>query len=346
MLFLRPLVPWVVRSLSRYWGNILVDWLPFPALRELRDIAELMHQSAKDIFLAKKAEVKEMGVGANSSGDLMSILRTSIQQCLGVVALSASLVRANSSTQDKSRLTEDELIGQIKCIFTSFWITDPYPHLTYNVHSTFMLGGQETTTSALARLLHILAQEQEAQARLRSEIRKAKLAQATAQGESELSNWQHISLPYDVLMGLPYLDAVVRETIRLFPPTSMMNRMYVHACFRSFGTLAHSLSVPLHASERRETQYSTSNTQYGQRRPAKRRQRSMSRKARTSLSPSLAQTVASASGAPTQTYGAPSDGSLMRRVPSASAWTRLVRLEEGLIQSPARNPQWRPRGQR
>ncbi|KAJ8496209.1 hypothetical protein ONZ51_g1254 [Trametes cubensis] len=164
-----------------------VQLAPFPALRELRDIAaELMHRSAKDIFIAKKAEVKEMGTDAKSSGDLMSIL-----------------FRAKSSTQDKLRLTEDELIGQI---------------------TTFMLGGQETTTSALARLLHILAQEQEAQTRLCSEIRKAKLAQATAQGESELSNWQHINLPYDVLMGLPYLDAVVRETLRLFPPTSMMNR--------------------------------------------------------------------------------------------------------------------------
>ena len=29
-------------------------------------------------------------------------------------------------------------------------------------YSTFMLGGQETTTSALARLLHVLAQEQDA----------------------------------------------------------------------------------------------------------------------------------------------------------------------------------------
>ncbi|KAI0654410.1 cytochrome P450 [Cubamyces menziesii] len=185
--FLRPFLPWAVRNLSPYWGNKLVDWLPFPALRELREISNVLQCSAREIFLAKKAEVEAMGADEESSTDLMSFM-----------------LRANASTQEKSRLTDEELIGQI---------------------NTFMLGGQETTTSALARLLHVLAQEQDAQARLRSEIREAKMAYASTQGEGNLSNWQHVSLPYDVLIGLPYLDAVVRETLRLYPPTSMMNRV-------------------------------------------------------------------------------------------------------------------------
>ena len=32
------------------------------------------------------------------------------------------------------------------------------------------------------------------------------------------------SLPYDILVDLPYLDAVVRETFRMYPPTNMLNR--------------------------------------------------------------------------------------------------------------------------
>ncbi|KAL1949048.1 hypothetical protein VTO73DRAFT_10854 [Trametes versicolor] len=181
VLLLRPFVPWVVRNLSLYWRNKLLDWLPISALRELRDMAHIMHSSASEIYLKKKAEVERNGVGDDSANDLMSIM-----------------IKANSSTQEKARLTAEELIGDI---------------------NTFLLGGQETTTSALARMLYILAREPQAQARLRTEAFGARSAH-TANG----GDWRKTSLPYDILIGLPFLDAVVRETLRLHPPTSMMNR--------------------------------------------------------------------------------------------------------------------------
>ncbi|KAI9065301.1 cytochrome P450 [Trametes sanguinea] len=186
-LLLRPFVPWVVRNLSLYWRNKLVDWSPFPALRELREMSRLMDTSARKMFLMKKAEVEHVGDGhEGSTNDLMSIM-----------------IRANASTQDKARLTEDELVGQI---------------------NTFALAGQETTTSALARLLWVLAQDPQAQARVRREVKEAKTTHARASGMNE-SDWQRVSLPYDVLIGLPYLDAVVRETLRLYPSTNMMYRV-------------------------------------------------------------------------------------------------------------------------
>ena len=59
----------------------------------------------------------------------------------------------------------------------------------------------DTTSSALARTLWILSQRQDAQEKLRLEIREARKGQG--------------DLGYDELTSLPYLDAVCKETLRL-----------------------------------------------------------------------------------------------------------------------------------
>lgn len=64
-----------------------------------------------------------------------------------------------------------------------------------------IFAGTDTTSLALARALHTLAEHPEAQTRLRKELRDAK------KFEEDIS--------YDALTSLPYLDAVVRETLRL-----------------------------------------------------------------------------------------------------------------------------------
>ena len=58
----------------------------------------------------------------------------------------------------------------------------------------------DTTSSALARILSLLAQHQDVQDKLRKEIVEARDGK---------------DIPYDKLMGLPLLDAVCRETLRL-----------------------------------------------------------------------------------------------------------------------------------
>ncbi|KAG1744162.1 cytochrome P450 [Suillus paluster] len=110
-------------------------------------------------------------------------------------------VRANASSSNDDRLTDSELLGQM---------------------NTIIFAGFETTTSATCRILWILAEKQDVQARLRSEIRKAKREYAAAQGLS--GPWEDVEVPYDTLMALPYLDAIVRETLRVYPPTSLLSR--------------------------------------------------------------------------------------------------------------------------
>lgn len=59
----------------------------------------------------------------------------------------------------------------------------------------------DTTSNALARILHVLSQHPEAQEKLRQELREA--------------HQKHGELDYDAINSLPYLDAAVRETFRL-----------------------------------------------------------------------------------------------------------------------------------
>ena len=62
----------------------------------------------------------------------------------------------------------------------------------------------DTTSTALSRILWLLAEHQDVQDRLREELTVARDG-----GEK---------IDYDYLHGLPYLEAVCRETLRLYVP--------------------------------------------------------------------------------------------------------------------------------
>ncbi|EIN07006.1 cytochrome P450 [Punctularia strigosozonata HHB-11173 SS5] len=101
------------------------------------------------------------------------------------------LLRANLKASDNDRLPEAEVIAQM---------------------STLVFAATDTTTNALSRTLFLLSQNQDVQRRLRDEIVQAK---AGRDGD----------LTYEELDTLPYLDAVVRETLRLHPPVPYVSRM-------------------------------------------------------------------------------------------------------------------------
>lgn len=68
-------------------------------------------------------------------------------------------------------------------------------------YRTLTLAAMDTTSNALARILDLLSQNPDAQERLRREVAEA----YTTKGGD---------LGFDTLAGLPYLDAVVKETLR------------------------------------------------------------------------------------------------------------------------------------
>lgn len=91
-------------------------------------------------------------------------------------------MKANLEASAEDKLPEEEIIAQV---------------------TTITFAGTDTTSNAVARILHLLCLYPEAQDRLRSEIMNA---QREHGGED---------LTYDDLVELPYMDAVCRETLRL-----------------------------------------------------------------------------------------------------------------------------------
>jgi cytochrome P450 len=73
-------------------------------------------------------------------------------------------------------------------------LTNVYPR-------TLTFAATDTTSGALARILFLLSIHQDVQNKLRQEITEARKS-----GD----------LSYDELVALPYLDAVCRETMRLY----------------------------------------------------------------------------------------------------------------------------------
>ncbi|KAH9003045.1 cytochrome P450 [Lactarius hatsudake] len=173
LILLRPFVPFIVRNMSLYWRNKLVDWLPIKALRDLRRIVRVMDGASNAILFEEEGGA---GGGEGNLGDHMK--RKDIM----------TILRASNLFNE---LTEAELIGQM---------------------NTVIVGGVETPALA-------------GSPRLRSELRRAKLDHAASQDiPMDGSSWSDIELPYDILMSLPYLDAVVRETLHVYPPTSLLGR--------------------------------------------------------------------------------------------------------------------------
>lgn len=63
------------------------------------------------------------------------------------------------------------------------------------------MAATDTTSSALARILQLLAEHQDVQDKVRAELHEV-----SPDGQD---------IPYDQLVDLPYLDAICRETLRL-----------------------------------------------------------------------------------------------------------------------------------
>ncbi|KAI0789215.1 cytochrome P450 [Abortiporus biennis] len=165
----------------RYMGSPsfrrwLVNIMPFPLIHKMRDIVDAMHQNAVQIINAKKVALKAGDAAVADEvaqgKDLMSVL-----------------LKANSDARE-DKLSEEELVAQV---------------------ASLVFAATDTTSSALAQTMQLLAEHQDVQDRLRKELHAVK--------------HDNEDIPYDTLVDrLPYLDAICRETLRLHPPVSFVLR--------------------------------------------------------------------------------------------------------------------------
>ncbi|KAG2142324.1 cytochrome P450 [Suillus bovinus] len=194
----RAIVPIVMKYCSPYWARKVVDlvtmpWLPtqFMAdVREMRRTVETMDSASRKAFLERKAAME-----AKETADPID---AACRDSNSTTSMMDIMLKANAVSSNTEQLTDAELLGQM---------------------NVMVFAGLDTTTSALARCIYLLAQHSGAQARLRSEIRDATKILEEDGGTSSAE------LPFDILMSLPFLDGVVKETLRLYPSLPVMARV-------------------------------------------------------------------------------------------------------------------------
>ncbi|KAI0631058.1 cytochrome P450 [Trametes polyzona] len=199
MAILRQLVPYTKNLGPMWFRRWVMHKLPFRCLQQMIKITNTLHEGSVKLFQAKKAAL-EAGQSTDAK-DIMSIL-----------------LKANAAASKEERLPERQIIAQITSI---------------------ILAAMDTTTNAMSRILHLLAEHPDVQAKLRHEILNAR-----GNGGSELN--------YDQLHALPFLEAVCRETLRLHPPAIQIIRQTTRDSILPLsqpirgtdGTLLSSIAVP------------------------------------------------------------------------------------------------------
>ncbi|KAI0076682.1 cytochrome P450 [Panus rudis PR-1116 ss-1] len=175
-IFLGPLLPYLAQIGTPGFRRFVVNHLPFVRVRNAAKIAISLWDTTKGILETKRAAFK--------AGD--QSVTEQVEEGKDIFSV---LFRANLVADAEDQMPDDELIGNM---------------------TTLIFAAMETTSSALARALYVLAERPDVQQKLRNELLESRA------GNGDIS--------YDELVALPYLDAVCREILRRYPPVVAMVR--------------------------------------------------------------------------------------------------------------------------
>ncbi|KAF7969971.1 hypothetical protein HWV62_25452 [Athelia sp. TMB] len=190
------MLPYITWLGSPGLRRALVGWIPSADVRNVQKIVDVMDETSHEIVRSKQKDNADVAEKVGGGKDIMSILREQSSNIQILARPNASaysrvlLVKANVDATAEDRLTDAEVIAQV---------------------TTLVFAATDTTSSALVRIFHLMAQHQDVQSRIRDEIRAAR----DREGD----------LDYKQLDSLPYLDAVIRETLRLYAPVPIIDRV-------------------------------------------------------------------------------------------------------------------------
>ncbi|KAJ4479999.1 cytochrome P450 [Lentinula aciculospora] len=178
------LLPVALKILPTNVRTFIMNVTPWKTLHDVRDMVNYMHELSVEIYEEKKRALKE--------GD-----EAVVKQIGKGKDILSILMKENMRADTEDKLGEAEIIAQCD--------------LNVTIHFCFNLLIHQK--SGMARILHLLALHPEVQLKMREEIVAARKKR---EGGSHLS--------YDELVGLPYLDAVCRETLRLYVSIAWISR--------------------------------------------------------------------------------------------------------------------------
>jgi len=196
----------VIFSAARKFRVITVLQAWFPGLRRLsresaaqREARETMRRIGLSLVEQRHAEVTKEQAAALRGADAHPKQQSEIEHTTDGRDLLSVLIRSNLSSVPSQRLSLEETLCQI---------------------STFLSAGHETSSSALTWALYALARAPDVQGRLRHELHAISMPVVSLVSGSPS--------PADTIAAIldqPYLDAVVREALRLHAPVTSTMRV-------------------------------------------------------------------------------------------------------------------------
>jgi cytochrome P450 len=179
-------------------------------LRIIRKVGIDLIETKRSVILAEKASA-----GTIRDKDIISLLSKSTvsasdMRCLSHPSLSTSEVKGNLASDPSKRLSDSVLLDQL---------------------STLLFAGSDTTALSISWCIHLLSLNPDHQTRLRQEILSLPANSSSYSDSSGLSSPTFSEaqscasaggyseyFQADAIEALPFLDAVVHETLRLCSP--------------------------------------------------------------------------------------------------------------------------------